>query len=217
MSTHDQTMPAGSWGVPIPPKSSMTEDEFVAWSFKENVRAEWIDGEVNIMSPSNLEHVELFGFLNFVLRGYVERHDLGKVLGSEFLVRFANQKRQRLPDLLFISNLRCEILRRLHVEGPPDMIMEIVSPDSVARDWRDKYLEYEGAGVREYWVIDLLAERAELYVLSDSGKYERIAERDGWLNSTAAAGFRLKTAWFWPATRPKAIDALVELNASQGK
>jgi Putative restriction endonuclease len=97
MSTHDETMPAGTWDVPIPPKSSMTEEEFVAWSFKENVRAEWIDGEVTIMSPSNLEHVELFGFLNFVLRGYVERHDLGKLLGSEFLVRFANQKRDACP------------------------------------------------------------------------------------------------------------------------
>jgi Uma2 family endonuclease len=207
-------MPAGSWDVPIPPKPSMTEEEFVTWAFKEDVRAEWIDGEVITMSPSSLEHVELFGFLYFVLRGHVERHDLGKVLGSELLVRFENQKRQRLPDLLFISKLRCEILRRLHVEGPPDMIIEIVSPDSVARDWRDKYWEYESAGVREYWVIDLVAEHAELYVRSAAGEYERVAERDGWLVSTAITGFRLKTQWLWPATRPKAIDALRELEAS---
>jgi Uma2 family endonuclease len=68
--------------------------------------------------------------------------------------------------------------------------------------------------VREYWVIDPMAEHAEAYLLSDAGKYERVAERDGWLLSTAVAGFRLKTEWLWPATRPKAIDALRELDGS---
>jgi Uma2 family endonuclease len=92
------------------------------------------------------------------------------------------------------------------------MIMEIVSPDSESRDWRDKYQEYEAAGVREYWVIDPMSEHVELYFLSEQQRYERVAEIDGWLASTAVPGFRLKTNWLWPATRPKAIDALRELN-----
>jgi Uma2 family endonuclease len=92
--------------------------------------------------------------------------------------------------------------------------MEIVSPDSVERDWHDKYAKYEAAGVRESWIIDPLAQRAEVHALSSDGKYERVAEREGWLSSTVVAGFRVKPAWFWPAIRPKVRGALAELERS---
>jgi Uma2 family endonuclease len=179
---------------------------------KEDIRAEWVDGEVIVMSPKSVEHGDLFRFLIVVLNGFVELHDLGKVMGSELFVRFPKQRRRRLPDLLFVSAARQDLFRKAHFEGAPDMIMEIVSPESEARDWRIKYLEYEAAGVREYWVIDPMSEHVELYVLSDKQRYERIAESEGWLTSTAVPGFRLKTAWLWPDTRPKAIEALKELN-----
>jgi Uma2 family endonuclease len=133
-------------------------------------------------------------------------------MGPELFVRLPKQKRRRLPDILFVSTARRDLFRKAHFEGAPDMIMEIVSPDSEARDWRIKYLEYEAAGVREYWVIDSMSEHVELYVLSEQQRYERIAETDGWLASTAVPGFRLRTDWLWPATRPKAIEALKALN-----
>jgi Uma2 family endonuclease len=188
MSTHDQTMPAGAWNVPVPPKSSMTEDEFVTWCFKDEVRAEWIDGEVIIMSPVSTEHARLVNWLLQVVSIFVEQRELGTVLGPELFVRFAPKKRRYLPDLFFVAAPRTDLFRKAHFEGAPDMIMEVVSPDSVARDWRDKYAAYESAGVREYWAIDPMSERAEAYVLSDAGKYERIAERDGWLASIAVVG-----------------------------
>jgi Uma2 family endonuclease len=214
MSTHEQSIATTFFEVPVAPKPCMTEDEFVAWSFKENVRAEWIDGETIFMSPESTEHAILVVWLLRVVADYVERRGLGVVLGPELFVRFAERKRRYLPDLFFISMQRAAQFRKAHFEGAPDMIMEVVSPDSVARDWRDKYSAYESAGVREYWVIDPMAEHAEVYLLSGAGKYERVAERDGWLVSTAVAGFRLKTEWLWPATRPKASDALRELDGS---
>ncbi len=214
MSTHEQSIATTFFDMPVAPKPCMTEDEFVTWSFKENIRAEWIDGEIIIMSPVSTEHAVLVVWLLRVVADFVERHGLGTVLGPELFVRFAERKRRYLPDLFFISTQRTAQFRKAHFEGAPDMIMEVVSPDSVARDWRDKHAAYESAGVREYWVIDPMAEHAEVYLLSDAGKYERVAERDGWLASTTVAGFRLKTEWLWPAKRPKAIDALRELEAS---
>ena len=93
------------------------------------------------------------------------------------------------------------------------MVVEIVSPESVHRDWDEKPAEYERAGVPEYWVVDPLSQRAQLQVLSEAGKYEIVPKRDGWLVSVAISGFRLKTEWFWPATRPKVADALREIAA----
>jgi Uma2 family endonuclease len=213
MSTHEDSLAnAALFDLPTVPKQRMTEDEFVAWCFKEDSRAEWAEGELFMMSPVSNRHTKLFHWLARLLGDFNEQRDLGIILGPESQVRFAQQRTRRQPDILFVSNARADRVRENHVEGAPDMIMEIVSPESEARDWRIKYLEYEAAGVREYWVIDPMSEHVELYVLTDKQNYEQIAELDGWLVSSAVTGFRLKTAWLWPATRPKAIDALKELN-----
>jgi Uma2 family endonuclease len=152
-------------GVPHPDRR-MTEEEFVAWC-DEDTRAEWVDGEVVLMSPATAERADLNGWLNIVFRLYVEKRDLGVVLGPEFQVRLGPQRRRRVPDLLFVAKGREEIIRPNHVEGAPDVVMEIVSPDSVARDWRVKYLEYEAAGVREYWVLDPGSQQLEASVLAE--------------------------------------------------
>jgi len=203
-----QSMPAG---LPIkPPRLRMTEEEFVAWC-DEDTKAEWVDGEVIVHSPANLKHVDLAGFLNFILRGFVTSHDLGVVYGPELQVRFASLRRRRVPDLLFVSTERMNILKATEVDGAPDLIIEIVSPDSPARDWRDKYLEYEAVGVGEYWVVDPMSQRVESYALGADGRYSLIEEKDGLVPSTVLTGFFLKPAWLWQEPLPNPLDVLKEL------
>jgi Uma2 family endonuclease len=128
------------------------------------------------------------------VQDFVEHHDLGVVKGPEFAIRLGRQRRRRLPDLLFVVKSRADIVGRNHVEGPPDLIMEVVSPESVSRDWRDKYLDYQRGGVREYWVIDPQSKRIEAYVLN-AGEYETIEEDKGRLVSTVLKGFYLRPDW----------------------
>jgi len=204
----------------LPPRR-MTEEEFVAWA-DEDTLAEWVDGEVVLMSPANLEHCDLCDWLIHLMRSFVEAHDLGLVL-SDATVRLARQRRRRVPDVWFVAESRRHLLRESHIEGPPDLVIEIVSPDSQSRDWREKYLEYQAAGVREYWVIDPMSRHAEAYALkgvppaeasaAGQNEYERIEEREGVIASTVLPGFRLRTAWLWPQTRPKAMAALQEMAA----
>ncbi len=130
----------------LSPPLRMTEEEFVAWC-DEDTRAEWVDGEVNIMSPANLEHCDFSGWIMRLLGTFVEEHGVGVVL-AEAQMRFARLRRRRVPDLWFLAESRRHLLRESHIEGPPDLVIEIVSPDSLARDWREKYLEYQAAGVR---------------------------------------------------------------------
>jgi len=130
----------------------MTEEEFEAWC-DEDVRAEYVDGEVIVHTPASTRHNDVMWFLGTLLNLFASHHDLGRVLGPELQVRLRPGLR-RVPDLFFVAKARADIIHEKHIEGAPDLVIEIVSPDSVVRDWREKYFEYEAAGIREYWVID---------------------------------------------------------------
>jgi Uma2 family endonuclease len=187
----------------------MSEQEFVDWCTSDTW-AEWVGGEVIVMSPVNLEHADLFAFLLHLFRAFVENHDLGKVLTEPYQVRLARQRRRRSPDIFFVGNERLSALKRLHFEGAPGLIVEVISPDSQSRDRRDKFLEYQAAGVQEYWIVDPLSESVEAYRL-DKRKYAAIGPTDGTIRSVVLPGFHLKPAWLWRAKLPKVSDLLKEM------
>jgi Uma2 family endonuclease len=215
MSWQDQSMrDAEPAQAAVPPSRRMTEEEFLAWC-DEDTRAEWVEGEVVMMSPASTEHTRLVSFLSSVLEAFAERHELGEVLGPESQIRLPEPPSRRVPDLYFISKARLGLVQKNHFEGPPDLCIEIVSPDSEARDWREKYLEYEAAGVKEYWVIDPASEHVEVYTLAEQEdgppKYERVPEQQGAIVSTVLSGLRLPTEWLWTETRPKMLEAIEKL------
>lgn len=196
-------------GRPVP-GLRMTEAQFDRWC-TEDIKAEWIDGKVIVVAPASGEHSDLNFWIMRLLADFVERRELGIVRGPEFLVRLASQKRRRCPDVMFVSNSRAGMLRPTYMEGAPDLIMEIVSPDSESRDWRDKYLDYEAAGVREYWVIDKRSQKIEAYALSRKKTFERLEEKRDAIQSKVLRGFYLKPAWLWRSPLPKLSEIAKEL------
>ncbi|HVA45567.1 MAG TPA: Uma2 family endonuclease [Pirellulales bacterium] len=196
------------------PVKTMSEEEFVAWC-DEDTRAEWVDGEVVVMSPANLVHCKLNRFLLSVLGDFVDARSLGEVVGTEFSVRL-NSKRRRLPDVLFVANERLGNLSNTHFEGPPSLIIEIVSEDSVDRDWRDKYLEYQASGMDEYWIVDPLYRRIQAYSLGAEKVYRGIAAVDGKIASTVVPGFYLRPEWLWQQPRSHVSAVLAEFLGTPG-
>lgn len=192
---------------PVQPKRSMAEDEYVAWVLAENVKAEWVDGEVVFMSPANAEHTELRCWLLTLLRMYCEDRLVGRAM-DDMLVRLSRSRRFRIPDIFFVARERIGIIGRTILREPPDMVVEIVSPDSSSRDWREKFQEYEEFGIREYWVIDPLGESFDVYALDSGGKYQRVAIVDGMVHSTVISGFCIRPEWFASESRPTVREAL---------
>ena len=191
-------------GAPVP-GMSLSESEFADWC-PDDLRAEWVDGRVILMSPSNVEHDELSIWLIRLVGDHVDAHSLGSIYQNIF-VRFAGQRRRRVPDLMFVSTSRLNLLRPTYLDGAPDLLIEIVSPDSQSRDRREKYLEYEKAGVREYWIIDPLSKTVEVARL-ERKKFHRVEETAGVIASTVLPGFRLKTAQLWQKPLPKVSGVL---------
>lgn len=182
----------------------MTEEEFEAWC-DEDVKAEYVDGEVIVHSPVSTRHSDVVLFLAGLMRIIVQQHDLGRVLGPELQVRLRPGLR-RVPDLLFVAKERADMIQPTLVEGAPDLIVEIVSPDSVERDWREKYLECQAAGVGEYWVVDLEYQRMAVYRLDEQGRYQAVPAEEGVYRSQVLPGFWLRAEWLWQEPLPNELD-----------
>lgn len=177
-----------------PPMRRMTEREFDAW-IEEKTRAEWVDGEVVMMAPAAVDHDDVVGWLIALIKLLLALRPTGSVHGPEVLVRLQKIRRKRLPDIAYVSSERRSIVEKTEIVGPPDMIIEVVSPDSIERDWFEKYSDYERAGVREYWVVDRLADRVECYKLSPGGGFRATKLRGGRLTSSVLRGFHLRPEW----------------------
>jgi Uma2 family endonuclease len=185
-------------------------EAFLDWA-DENTWAEWVDGEVIVMVPASNQHQILVRFLLSLLNLYVEAHDLGWLIAAPFLMRLSPVVACE-PDLLYVTNQHRDRVKETYLDGPADLAIEIVSPDSIARDRGEKFVEYEAAGVSEYWLIDPLRQQAEFYQLADDGRYRLVLpDADGSYHSRVLTGFRLRPAWLWSEPLPKVLDVAREL------
>ncbi len=182
----------------------MTFEQFLKWC-DEDTFAEWVDGEVVPMSPVGLEHQHVAGFLLEVIRLYVRTKGLGVVLHDPFQMRLVNSS--RVPDVLFVSNANLSRLKESYLDGAADLVVEVISPESRARDRGEKFYEYESAGVREYWLIDPERKQVEFYQLDERGVYQTILpDAEGVYHSKVLEGMWFKIEWLW--SRPAPVDVL---------
>ncbi len=194
-----------------PPIGRMTWEEFVAWC-DEDMWAEWVDGEVIVLSPASIAHQELMTFLIFLLRLFVRTHDLGELLPTPTLMRLPSRPSGREPDLLFVAKEHLDRLRATWIEGPADLVVEIVSPDSVERDWETKLAEYAAGSVAEYWVLDRDRREAAFFHLGEDGRFVRASlEKGGMYRSQVLPGFWLRVDWLWQLPTPD-LEAAAALN-----
>ena len=183
----------------------MTWEEFLAWA-DEDVRAEWVDGEVQLMSPVSIEHQEINVWLCGILSYWAYEHDSGLILSAPIAMRIPERDRAREPDILFVARENEHRIRPTFIEGPADMVVEIISPESRDRDRGDKFFEYETAGVREYWLLDPQRRRAEWYQLQSDGAYSMIApDGDGVYHSQVLVGVWLRESWLWERPHPAVV------------
>jgi Uma2 family endonuclease len=117
-----------------------------------------------IMSPSPTPFHQLVALrLQDALHRWVDRRKLGLVLGAPSDVVLAPDMALQ-PDVLFVAKARLSIVKS-HIYGPPDLVMEVVSPDHPRRDYKDKKEQYETHGVQEYWIVDPGRKRIEVWSL----------------------------------------------------
>jgi Uma2 family endonuclease len=172
----------------------MSYDEYLALPDDAGI-VEWVRGEAIFHMPPVTIHQIISAYLSALLTFYVEFLKLGQVLEAAFEMKCGDISRE--PDILFIFNANLSRLTDKRLEGPADLAIEIVSNDSVERDYYDKLVEYQACGVREYWIIDPRPGRriALFHQLDSSGKYQRVDPQDGIYRCRAVPNFWLKVDW----------------------
>ena len=189
---------------------AMSYDDFLAWS-ECGAHREWVDGHVVSMSPVTVRHQEVASFLERLLTTFVAVHSLGKVLSLEFQMKLQHTGRE--PDVLFIASANLDRLHESFLDGPADLAVEVVSPDSVKRDRQEKFNEYEQGGVREYWLIDPRLSEAQFFRLNARGSFDRVAVgRDGTFRSVVLPDFWLRVEWLWQQPLPDVNDTLLQVD-----
>jgi Uma2 family endonuclease len=188
----------------------ITFEEYLAQSSDTRI-CEWVDGEIVSMPGASFEHQTLSDFLLKVISFYVESKNLGLVISSPFAMKLDAQRRGREPDILFVGNERKHLFKKTYLDGAADLAVEIISPESIGRDRGEKFVEYEAAGIREYWLIDPERRQAEFYRLNSDGFYQLISTPEGVFRSEVLPEFFLRVEWFWQEALPT-FQALRELN-----
>lgn len=136
---------------------------------------EWVGGVVIKMSPASLLHDALTIYLRQLLNAYFALKPIGIAVNAPTAMRLESTRSFREPDLQVILNSNPVKPTPTLIPGPADICIEVVSPESASRDYGDKLIEYEQAGVQEYWIIDPLRQRCQFNRRDESGVYITIA------------------------------------------
>jgi len=188
--------------VPDPPVSYK---EFLAWA-DEDVRAEWIDGHIHVMSPASDRLQDLARFLTSIFTVAVEADpDDAIVRPAPFQMKL---DRGREPDLLVVKEEHRDRVRDTYLDGPADLVVEVISSESGTRDRGEKFYEYEEAGIPEYWLIDPEREELTVYRLKE-GRYRTAFEgHEGRAESAVLDGFWIEAEWLWQEDLPAILTVL---------
>jgi Uma2 family endonuclease len=136
----------------------------------EDVRAELVAGEILVTPAPGLPHQRAVLSLALSLTAWADRESAGEVLVAPVDLYLPSGDVVQ-PDLVFVSGARRAILTD-QVRGVPDLVVEVLSPSSSARDRDVKRELYARNGVPEYWIVDPLAHTIEV-LRHAQGRYGR--------------------------------------------
>ena len=171
---------------------------------------EWVDGELLPMSPIQLDHDVLQDYVRDWLKQYLRLKPIGQVVGAPFVMRLGGRYRE--PDLQVILHDNPGELTNTGMLGAADICIEIVSPESVERDYADKLSEYQQGGVREYWIFDLKRKDSRFHRLNATGTYTIIEPNvDGNYSTPLLPRFQLPVSTLWLEEKPDTLAIIAAL------
>jgi Uma2 family endonuclease len=175
-------------------------DEFLARYQDSSRPVQLIDGEVVFLSMAKDLHQAIVTELMWLLLNIIKPGGLGELRTAPTDIYFDSLNYYQ-PDLFFVAktNEACFLRTDNTWQGPPDLVIEILSPSTADYDRGPKFQTYERYGVREYWIIDPPAQSITVYQLSAEGQFVgQVYTGDSLLRSQVLADLHLAAGQLFP-------------------
>jgi len=140
-------------------------------------RYEIHEGELSVTPAPSPRHQRISGKLYKVLDQHVNARGLGEILFAPLDV-ILGETTVVQPDLVYLDTTRLRLVSGRGIEGPPTLVVEILSPATTLIDRGTKRQLYARHGVPYYWIVDPEARTIEAYTLSE-GSYQLSARAAG--------------------------------------
>jgi Uma2 family endonuclease len=192
----------------------MSLEEYRALEEFEGLRIEWVDGEAIVFMPTLWRHVQMTSFLVGLLQPFVLLFDLGGVYFENLGVELPGGRSIRLPDVVIVLKQHMDRMKREGLVGAADFIAEVRSWDSVTRDLREEFLEYQAARVPEYLMLEGREGRIGFwfYRLDEHGVYQPVQpDALGRYHSQVLPGLWFDPRWFEQDVLPNPLMMLKEI------
>lgn len=159
----------------LPAKDTYTAEDYL--KLPQGAPYQLIGGKL-IMNPSPIPyHQEISRKLSQKIGSFIEENNLGTLYYAPLDVILGEQEAYQ-PDIIFISNDNANIIGEKNIQGAPDMVIEILSPETAYYDLREKFRVFEERGVKEYWIVDPGLKKIEIYENQDK-KFKIYSEAEG--------------------------------------
>ena len=153
----------------------LTYDDFVLFP-DDGKRHEIIDGEHHVTPAPNVRHQVLVRRLVYDLEHYFRAHpQTGQVFAAPLDVLLSPYDIVE-PDLLVVTGDQTGILTEKNVQGPPALVIEVLSKSTRKRDAQTKRRLFERSGVREYWLVDPELDAVQVFRPTPEGRLARVVE-----------------------------------------
>lgn len=179
---------------------------------------EWIYGVVIAMSPVSVRHGRLGSFVEDLFKWYLALTTGGEVFHDPVVMKAAPHLPGRQPDIQVVLPDRAHFIQENQVAGPANLVVEIVSPESVKRDRGEKFDEYEKGGVQEYWILDPERKEPLFYVLGEDGLFHSRLPENGFYTSYVLPKLRLAVDLLWQEklpTTPEVVEMVKQMLAEK--
>ncbi|MEH2231959.1 MAG: Uma2 family endonuclease [Nostoc sp.] len=156
-----------------------TLEEYINFDDGTDKRYELEDGVLLEMPPGTGKHEAIITLL--LVRFFLEIQKMGLPLqprpnGTEVLTN----KQLRRPDICVITNEQAKSIETTSaiLKTAPPLLVEVVSPEFIDRDYNQKTSEYAAMGVVEYWIVDPLENKVTVCLLNQSSYKQTVFIED---------------------------------------
>ncbi|MDX2303363.1 MAG: Uma2 family endonuclease [Microscillaceae bacterium] len=157
------------------------------------IKVEILNHQLLIMPSPEQLHQDITFELCAALKTFVRNNQLGDVIIAPFDV-ILNQGNVVIPDVIFVSVQKKEILDGKKAKGAPDLVVEVWSPGNKKKERETKKELYASNGILEFW--EVYAQKAHILVevLDENGAYQIFSEAQekGAVHSKILAGFSIQ-------------------------